>query len=116
MPVLKADNVAAVLRKGASARLADPLPARFAVGQTVHALNINPPTHTRIPRYVRGRRGVVHSDHGVFIFADAHARGETVPERLYSVRFSSEELWGPQGSPGGAVYVDLFESYLASAT
>jgi nitrile hydratase len=28
---------------------------------------MNPAGHTRIPRYVRGRRGVVDRDHGVFI-------------------------------------------------
>lgn len=116
MPALKADTVAAVLRKGGSARLDETVPARFAVGEAVRARNLNPPTHTRIPRYVRGHRGVVHCDHGVFVFADAHARGETVPQRLYGVRFSSEELWGPQGAPGAAVYVDLFESYLTPAT
>ena len=31
-------------------------PARFAVGDRVRARNLNPPTHTRLPRYVRGQR------------------------------------------------------------
>jgi len=115
MPVLKAENVTAVLRKGGSARMDDSLPARFVCGQGVRACNINPHGHTRIPRYVRGHLGVVHRDQGVFIFPDAHARGETVPQRLYSVRFTSAELWGPQGSEDAAVYVDLFESYLDTA-
>jgi len=114
MPVLNADNVAAALRKGASARLDDDLPARFVCGQSVRACNINPHDHTRIPRYVRGRVGVVQRDQGVFIFADAHARGEKLPQRLYSVRFDGVELWGPQGGSHDAVYVDLFESYLVA--
>jgi nitrile hydratase len=113
VPVLKAENVAAALSKGASARLADEVPARFVCGQRVRAANINPQDHTRIPRYVRGHVGVVDSDQGVFIFPDAHARGEKVAQRLYSVRFTSTELWGPQGTTDAALYVDLFESYLA---
>ena len=113
MPVLKAENVAAALSAGASARLADDLPARFVCGQRVRAANINPPDHTRIPRYVRGHVGVVDSDQGVFIFPDAHARGDKVAQRLYSVRFTGTELWGPQGTADTVVYVDLFESYLA---
>ncbi len=115
MPVLTADNVDKVLRKGGSARLPDPLPARFRPGDKVRARNINPPGHTRIPRYLRGCVGVVHRDQGVFIFPDAHAAGEKVPQRLYSVRFTGAALWGPQGTAGAAVYVDLFESYLVPA-
>ena len=115
MPILKAEHVSAVLRKGASARMAAELPPRFICGQRVRACNINPRGHTRLPRYVRGHCGVVHRDQGVFIFPDAHAGGEKIPQRLYSVRFTASELWGPQGSADTAIYVDLFESYLTPA-
>ena len=31
---------------------------------------------------------------------------------IYSVRFTSRELWGEGGSDGEVVHVDLFERYL----
>src|SRR4029078_9506099 len=34
-------------------------PARFKPGDHVRTKNIHPPTHTRLPRYARGRVGVV---------------------------------------------------------
>src|SRR3972149_4073939 len=52
--------------------------------------------HARVPRYVRGRQGVVDRDHGVFIFPDTHALDlGKKPQHVYSVRFAARELWGP---------------------
>ena len=79
----------------------------------VIAKNVNPVGHTRLPRYVRGRRGVVARDHGVFVFPDTHAAGRgRTPQHVYSVRFAARELWGPDASPRDAVYVDLWDDYL----
>jgi nitrile hydratase subunit beta len=36
-----------------------PAPARFKVGDPVKTRNINPPTHTRLPRYARGKLGTI---------------------------------------------------------
>ena len=54
--------------------------------------------------------------HGAWVFADtnAHGRGEN-PQHLYGVRFDGRELWGDTAEPGAAVYLDLWESYLAPA-
>ena len=43
-------------------------PARFAIGDNVRMKNINPPTHTRLPRYVRGRVGTIELLHGAMCF------------------------------------------------
>ena len=51
----------------------DAVPARFKPGDRVLARNINPIGHTRLPRYARGRHGVIHRDHGVFVFPDTMA-------------------------------------------
>jgi nitrile hydratase len=51
-------------------------PPRFSAGQTVSARNLNPTGHTRLPRYARGKRGLVHRWHGAHVFADASARGD----------------------------------------
>ena len=86
---------------------------RHAVGATVRACNVHPPGHTRLPRYVRGKRGVVHRVHAAFVFPDANAHGAGEdPQYLYTVRFDGAELWGRDAEPGAAVHVDLFEPYL----
>lgn len=117
MPVLTADRVEETLRRGTSARLPDNSQPRFRRGERVVARNINPATHTRVPRYLRGRVGTIERCHGVFIFPDAHAHdGTKEPQQLYSVRFEAAELWGPDAPVAtDAVYVDLFEPYLAPA-
>jgi nitrile hydratase len=110
---LRADGVARVLGKRRGARMDDPVPPQFQVGQAVAARNIHPTGHTRVPRYVRGRRGVVAIDHGVFIFPDTHAAGTGKnPQHVYAVRFTAQELWGPDASPRDSVYVDLWDDYL----
>jgi len=87
--------------------------ARFAVGDAVLTRNVHPLGHTRIPRYVRGKRGVIHLIHGPEIFPDTNAHG--LGERhqpVYSVRFDAAELWGASAAPRQALFIDLWESYL----
>jgi len=86
--------------------------ARFKVGQTVRARNIHPTGHTRLPRYVRGKLGTIHLDHGVHLFPDTNANflGEN-PQHLYSVRFAVREL-GQQASSRDAIYFDMWDDYL----
>ncbi|HYL60331.1 MAG TPA: nitrile hydratase subunit beta [Candidatus Acidoferrales bacterium] len=87
--------------------------ARFAKGDRVRARNLNPPGHTRLPRFVRGRSGVVARDWGVFVFADtnAHHAGKK-PQHCYSVAFDARELWGKPARTRERIYIDLWEDYL----
>jgi Nitrile hydratase beta subunit len=95
---LRRDGVPWLLQNRREARLDDSVPPKFKAGDAVLARNVNPIGHTRIPRYVRGRRGRVDRDHGVFIFPDTHATGlGRKPQHVYSVRFAAGELWGPDG-------------------
>ena len=107
--VLRAADVEKVLTKGRGFKLPDDgAPPRFKPGDRVVARNIHPTGHTRLPRYARGKRGVIDRDHGVFIFADANAQGlGPKPQHLYSVRFEGTELWGPLAEARVAVYLDL---------
>jgi nitrile hydratase subunit beta len=90
--------------------------AQFHTGQLVRARNINPVTHTRLPRYARGKAGTINRDHGVFAFMDTNAYGlGDKPQHLYSVRFLARELWGEQAAPQDAVYLDLYDDYLEPA-
>ena len=113
MPALPADKVSKVLINSKGARLQDNVEAKFKPGDRVLAKNINPTGHTRVPRYVRSRQGVIDRDHGVFIFPDTHAQNdEQKPQHVYSVRFSARELWGEGASEREAIYVGLWDDYL----
>jgi nitrile hydratase beta subunit len=113
---LGAADVATFLRNRRHARLDDDVPPKFSPGDRVIARNINPTGHTRLPRYARGRRGVIDRDHGVFIFADTNAMSrDRKPQHCYSVRFSARELWGPGASARDSLYADLWDDHLDPA-
>jgi len=116
MKALTADRVAPGLAKGSTARVESDLAPRFAAGDAVVARNLNPLGHTRVPRYARGRRGIIDRDHGVFIFADDHAMGRgRNPQHVYSVRFTARELWGAAASPRDTIHIDLWDDHLDPA-
>lgn len=117
MPALPKDMVAFAIKTGASARAELKAPPRFKAGDKVVARNINPATHTRLPRYIRGKQGVVQSNRGGFVFADTRAHGlGDQPQHVYSVRFEAHALWGADAAPHDAVYIDLWESYIEPAS
>lgn len=114
--VLRPDDVPRRLRAVRAARMEDDVPAKFKVGDGVVTRNLHPTGHTRLPRYARGKRGVVDRDHGVFIYPDAHAAGlGKQPQHCYSVRFTARELWGADALTRDAIYIDCFEPYLTPA-
>jgi len=112
---LTPEQIDRVLTRGSFARDAQ-APARFAIGARVRMKNIHPATHTRLPRYVRGHVGVVELIHGTHAFPDSAVLGKgDDPQWLYTVRFSAEELWGPDADPTVTVSIDAFEPYLETA-
>ncbi len=112
-PALPADKVSAFIAAGSPASRKTGQPPRFQPGQRVRARKLNPTGHTRLPRYVRGKTGIVDRVRGVFVFPDtnAHFLGES-PQHVYSVRFEARELWGEGTTSPDSVYVDLWEEYL----
>ena len=91
-------------------------PARFKEGDRVRARNINPATHTRLPRYVRGKLGTIEAIRGVHVYPDTAAIGAgDNPQWLYAVVFSARELWGDDADPQVKVSTEAFEPYLDPA-
>lgn len=110
--LLQADKVAATEARGSATTMPADNPPRFRPGDRVRARNRHPTGHTRQPRYVRGRVGVIHEHHGAHVLPDLSAEGVRVGRHLYSVRFEASELWGENANGPSAVYVDLWEDYL----
>jgi len=114
--VLHADAVPALIARGGPCDRPMAEPPRFSPGARVRTRNINPTGHTRLPRYARGRLGVIAAARGGFVFPDDNASdGRGTPQHLYTVVFAASELWGPQGDPLCEVSIDAWESYLEPA-
>lgn len=89
---------------------------QFRPGDRVIVRTMHPKGHTRVPRYVRGKRGVIERYHGVHTFPDASAHGGgPAPQPLYAVRFDAREVWGPDYAGPDSISIDLWESYLEPA-
>ena len=110
---LTRDGVAAMLHRGGPTEREARSPAGFVTGDRIRARDIHPPTHTRLPRYVRGHIGVIERVLGCHVFPDSNATsaGEN-PQWLYTVTFAGRELWGEESDPDLKVSVDAWEPYL----
>jgi nitrile hydratase subunit beta len=108
-------DVPRTLTRGSFGRPA-PAPARFKVGDRVRTRNIHPRTHTRLPRYARGRIGTIEAVRGCHVFPDSTAVGAGEnPQWLYTVLFDGRELWGENTDPTLKVSIEAFEPYLDAA-
>ena len=113
---LSPEDIAQVLYRGAPTEREPKTAARFAIGDCVRARSVAPPTHTRLPRYVRGRVGMIELVHGCHVFPDSNALGAGEdPQWLYTVCFAGRELWGAHADPTMKVSVDAWEPYLEPA-
>jgi nitrile hydratase len=114
--VLQAADVPAALARGGPCDRPVDTPAQFHAGDRVRTRNINPAHHTRLPRYARGKMGIVEAVREGFVFPDtnAHGKGES-PQRVYTVVFNGREIWGEGADPTLTVSVDAWESYLEPA-
>ena len=90
-----------------------PASARFKPGDQVRTRIINPVTHTRLPRYARGKLGTVEAVRGCHVFPDSAAIGAgDTPQWLYPVVFTARELWGEEADPTVTSSIEAFEPYL----
>jgi nitrile hydratase len=112
---LTAADVPKALTRGSYAREPQAA-ARFKTGERVRARNINPATHTRLPRYTRGHAGTIECVRGCHVFPDSVAIGQGEnPQWLYTVLFDGRELWGEGSDPTVKVSIEAWEPYLEPA-
>jgi len=112
-PALKSADVSAVLARGGPCDRPAAAAARFAPGDRVRTRLLNPAGHTRLPRYARGKAGVIERVQGCFVFPDSSAHdGGDAPQWVYNVVFTGRELWGEDADPGLTVALDCWDSYL----
>ena len=116
VPVLSPGDVAKTLHRGGPTEREPQAPAQFKAGDRVRMKTINPPTHTRLPRYARGKTGKIERVLGCHVFPDSNAIGKGEdPHWLYTVVFDGRELFGAEGDPTSTISIDAWEPYLEPA-
>ncbi len=88
---------------------------RFRIGDAVIVRNVHSRGHSRLPRYVRGKRGVIFRLHGIHDIRDSDLEDSDTkaqPQPLYNVRFEGRELWGESAETHETLHIDMWESYL----
>jgi nitrile hydratase len=111
----KPASVEQFVARGNSSMRPQAAPARYKVGDRVRARNYQPATHTRLPRYVRGRIGTIAIVHGVHVFPDTNCMGVEDRQWLYSVEFDGREVWGDTADPNVMICVDVSEPNISAA-
>lgn len=122
-----ANDARKILATGGPSLMASNQVPAFKPGDRVRVKINHREGHTRAPSYVQGVVGVVVNHLGCHVYPDQSAQGTRTGEHLYSVRFSSQQLWGSgQGNftapidlhgpeqDNFDVLVDLWEPYLES--
>jgi nitrile hydratase beta subunit len=108
-----ASRLEKMVRQGGSTRRETATVPRFKPGDKIAVRNIHPGGHTRLPRYIRGKRGTIEKVHGSFNLPDTNAGGRGKnSEPVYTVRFDAREVWGEQAAVRDSIYLDLWESYM----
>ena len=103
------------LNKGDSGLRPRPAAPRFAQGQTVLVDDPATVDHTRLPGYLRNKRGLVTEVYpGAFeYFVSTGPDGLDGPMPVYCVAFAADDIWGKaMCEPNTTIYADLFDVYL----
>jgi nitrile hydratase len=120
VPVVHAPEVADAIHTGLQQvhRWEAPTsPPRYGVGDRVRVRRMRRERHHRCPRYVRGVVGEIEHVWGADRIPGA-GRDDRTLEAVYTVRFSSSDVWGDtgeRGEPPFSLSIDLWESYLEDA-
>lgn len=113
-PCLTAADVAGKAHYPPDPRRQGPAP-RFALGEAVRTRQAGYAGHTRLPRYARGKPGVIQAYYGNQILPDASASGREEAEPLYVVLIKVADIWPECAESADEICLDLWESYLEPA-
>jgi len=92
--VLSPADVAKTLHRGGPTERDTNTKAEFKPGDRVRAKNINPPTHTRLPAYVRGHVGTIERVLGCHVFPDSNATGAGENPQCFTPCVSMDASFG----------------------
>ncbi len=81
---------------------------KYKIGDPVVVASENPAGNPRTPKYIRGKRGIIGSVHGVLENVRDH-RG--IHQPLYTVRFDLSEV--SACSDQDSIWVDVHEEWLS---
>jgi nitrile hydratase subunit beta len=91
----------------------------FEVGDTLRVMKRSPIGHYRVPRYLRGKIGVVEAViHPSAIDNEEEAFGRNAGSRSYYYRmaFRMTDVWpGYAGSPRDGLRIEVFQTWLEKA-
>lgn len=113
-PALK-QQILRYLNEGDSGRRPVARQPLFAVGQTVHIADPVAVEHTRLPGFLRNKKGVVTEVYpGAYAyFVSTGPDGVGPAQHVYCVAFDAADIWGADKSePNTLIYADLFEAYV----
>ena len=86
---------------------------RFEKGDAVMAINVSRVGHNRLPRYIRGKQGIIERVNGLYPIEDEKAfDDDPTPQAVYTVGFDGVEVWGLECEANLRVYLELWEGYL----
>jgi nitrile hydratase subunit beta len=91
---------------------------RFSKGAHVCVADPDAVDHTRLPGYLRNKRGTVDFVYPgaftYFVSTGPDGIGQAMP--VYRVAFNAADIWGEEKSePNTTIYADLFDAYLLAA-
>jgi nitrile hydratase subunit beta len=89
-----------------------PTEPHFVVGDSVRVKTMYPAGHTRLPRYIRGKCGVIERFYGFQNLQDATTQTNDPPQAVYAVRFDGRQVWGDDAEAQTSLCIDMWESYL----
>jgi nitrile hydratase beta subunit len=113
MPYISSSKRRMVIPSTGTENKEETIEPKYAVGDVVRVKDMSPLGHTRVPRYVRGKEGVIEALHGNFILPDLRVEnGTKLYQPVYRLCFKAQDLWGEDASPKDKLYIEMWEDYL----
>lgn len=92
----------------------------FGKGDSVRIVNRSPVGHYRVPRYLRGKSGVVEAviePTGVDNEEEAFGRNAGAKRHYYRIAIPMTEVWSDYtGSERDGLHIEIFETWLESTS